>query len=613
MDLFYGGTMERVEIRLFGQMLVRRSDGSVVASGEWRTAKTVDLLRLLALDAGQPVPVHRIFDRLWPDVDVDRARASLRTAASQLRKVLQEDCLQRTAGALVLQGAWVDSVAYLQLLSDVKVARQAGDWVRLVELAKQAESLYLGDVEAPDSSGDWLHETAGHYSRLRGRLLLDAAQAAAALGWLRDSIELAEQANALEETEEAVRVLMRGYAATGEMRRAIEVYETLRRHLADGLGIDPAPQTRAVHLQLLTGTTVEEVPVEAVGQRPAVRGLAEAVRSLGGAGGVVWLVGPEGSGRDTVVEAACRRLDLSLHNMNQQPEWLRSATMPGGDDRNAASDPWDVPETDVLVMPRAAHVPRHARSVLHQLVRRNRQVVVVPVQRHMAVAGGPWVAGDGDAPERLVEVPTLDRAEVEQLATAVLQGRPAPALVDRLVDAAEGRAGDTCRAARRWLNEGRVIWTVGGLDLGAGSVDVPLSAPEQLRRALCSLSAVDADVLAVVALADRALDPAELSRVALLLHGCPVEEADLGRLVAEGLLSQDGDGYRLHPDRERQDLVDRLRPHVRRRLLRLLGDDSGKERRGASRAFVPTQRPQPLEGRVRPASAAQVSGAAFRQ
>ena len=42
---------EPVEIRLLGSLRVRRGDSSVVDASEWRTGKTLDLLRLLALDA----------------------------------------------------------------------------------------------------------------------------------------------------------------------------------------------------------------------------------------------------------------------------------------------------------------------------------------------------------------------------------------------------------------------------------------------------------------------------------------------------------------------------------------------------------------------------------
>src|SRR2546429_9747467 len=80
-----GGTMTQneLEIRLLGPLRVRRSDGTEVDPREWRTGKTADLLRLLAVRSGQPVPVDTILEALWPRVDPQEGLASPRTAGSQ--------------------------------------------------------------------------------------------------------------------------------------------------------------------------------------------------------------------------------------------------------------------------------------------------------------------------------------------------------------------------------------------------------------------------------------------------------------------------------------------------------------------------------------------------
>ena len=139
--------MDSVEVRLLGPLLVRRADGSVVGAEEWRSNKTLDLLRLLALNAGRPMSVATVVDRLWPSVDWDHGRASLRTAASQLRKVLGTDCLERQAGCLAVTGVWFDTWAYIRLGNEVEQARRAGDDETVVRLVREAEALYTGDVE----------------------------------------------------------------------------------------------------------------------------------------------------------------------------------------------------------------------------------------------------------------------------------------------------------------------------------------------------------------------------------------------------------------------------------------------------------------------------------
>src|SRR6202044_3040750 len=53
--------------------------------------------------------------------------------------------------------------------------------------------------------------------------------------------------------EKLAGLLMRTRAATGRQADALTVYETLRTRLADELGIDPGPQLRAGHLEVLRG------------------------------------------------------------------------------------------------------------------------------------------------------------------------------------------------------------------------------------------------------------------------------------------------------------------------------------------------------------------------
>jgi DNA-binding SARP family transcriptional activator len=57
--------------------------------------------------------------------------------------------------------------------------------------------------------------------------------------------------------ETAHRLLMRAYAALGETAAGLRDFEVYRRHLAEELGVDPSPETRALHLELLRSTTSE--------------------------------------------------------------------------------------------------------------------------------------------------------------------------------------------------------------------------------------------------------------------------------------------------------------------------------------------------------------------
>lgn len=267
----------RAEIRLFGPFRVRRADGTDVDTREWRTGKTADLLRLLAVCDGQAVAVDTILDALWPRVDREKGMASLRTAASQIRRVLRQNCVERRYDGLALSSAWTDTVAFRRLATECHQHASANRWAAAIAAAYEADSLYLGDLRPHDPSVAILDEHRVSLRELRLQLLLDGADAAVEMQSYCDGITFATRATEIDPfSERAYRALMRSHAGSGETQRALAAYEQCRAVLADELGVEPAPQTRALHEQLRTA------PVPLAARRSA--GSAGSASSAGPAG-----------------------------------------------------------------------------------------------------------------------------------------------------------------------------------------------------------------------------------------------------------------------------------------------------------------------------------------
>jgi DNA-binding SARP family transcriptional activator len=243
---------DRIEIRLLGGFRVHRADGSLVEDREWRTAKTADLVCLLALRADRYVSVDSLLEALWPSVEPQRGRGSLRTAASQIRQVLGPGHLYRGIEGLKLGKVWVDALSFTDLTTDVRRLLDTGDLTAAAMIISEAVALYSGDLSPRDERGDWALPARRALSDCYQGLLLDAAETAVALGEMREAVEFAGRGLGLDPfSERAARALMRAHAGGGEVSRALREYDRFRRMLAQELGSEPSSETRQLYLRLL--------------------------------------------------------------------------------------------------------------------------------------------------------------------------------------------------------------------------------------------------------------------------------------------------------------------------------------------------------------------------
>lgn len=265
-----------VAVRMLGPLHVSRGDGTVVSPQEWRTSKTADLVRILALHAGEPVASEVLLAALWPRSDQQHGRASLRTAASRLRHVLGSSCLERTMAGLRLCNTWTDVFAFRTLAAEVRHLMDVGELGEVPGLARQADALYRGDLRAHDDSSDWAQHERRNLALAYQSLLCDAADATAACGPAREALDFARRAQAVDLfSERACRALMRAYAELGELPRALREYERCRALLLEELGVDPSAETQALHVRLLRA---ESPPAQVT--RPAIRRPRRPVASL---------------------------------------------------------------------------------------------------------------------------------------------------------------------------------------------------------------------------------------------------------------------------------------------------------------------------------------------
>lgn len=265
-------TMSDVQIQLLGAVEVRRRGCAVPLAG--RRLRT--LLAVLALAADGTVAAGSLVQALWDDDPPERARGSLQTTVSRLRRVIGDDVVQTTAGGYRLRVRRED-VDVLRFRDAVAAASAETDPQQEREQLATALALWAGDPFGEPLS-DWLerHDAPRlieeHLAARERRIDLDLA-ADRAEDVVQELLTLTER---YPMRESLWARLVRALRAAGRAAEALRTYEMVRAMLAEELGADPGQELQQLHHELLTtprsevpGTTVRCPPVRQLPRPPA--------------------------------------------------------------------------------------------------------------------------------------------------------------------------------------------------------------------------------------------------------------------------------------------------------------------------------------------------------
>lgn len=571
--------VDRIEIRMFGRFFVRRADGEVVDGSEWSTGKTTDLLRILALNTDRNVGVNGILEKLWPDVEDAKAHASLRTAASRIRRVLGTDCIDRSLGGLVLRNTWSDVVAFQNLAHDARLAMHARDFSSVVSLVRAAESLYLGDFRTYDDKSVWSIEPIESLRMTRQSLLADAAESSVHLLWMRDAIDFANLAIAADPCfERPHRSLMRAHAGLGETELALRAFEHCRLKLSQELGADPSPQTRALHLQILTGDVANVSLTPFAGRQSQVEELTTTIAASisSDTSDVICVTGPPGSGRTALLQAAATRVP-HVH--------LRHLLHDGHD----TSHHWQLAstttrrKTDIAVCGNADGDPEwestRLLALLDGLDPNTSRLVAIMTSEATGDLLEKKFSSRSITMHRLATGP-LSQTDFATLVANALSGPGTQRLLDELSEQSQQLAGKATSILHKWIASGWIISTQSGLDLYNDAAAVTGLAPvgDTFRILLEQLTPEGMDRCLLITMIDK---PVTASMILDLQEHRPLgtketlEEIQFGldELSDLGILRFTTDKSYVLRNLALQDAFHSwLRPSVRARMYREFGE-----------------------------------------
>ncbi|MEV6345263.1 BTAD domain-containing putative transcriptional regulator [Actinoplanes sp. NPDC051851] len=216
------------------------------------------VLAVLMVEAGRAVSPAELIDRVWGDDPPQRARGALHNYISRLRRVLAPDArvARRPDGyCLEIDPDDVDMHRFRSLIAAEKLDEALAIW----------RERPFGALDTP-----WLDGVRENLQRERHAAELDRNDRALAAGRHAELLHgLAGAVEAYPYDERLAGQYMLALSRGGRPSDALRYYETLRRRLADELGMDPNPALRGIHLEILTAGAHPPVEIPDVRTPPA--------------------------------------------------------------------------------------------------------------------------------------------------------------------------------------------------------------------------------------------------------------------------------------------------------------------------------------------------------
>lgn len=216
------------------------------------------VLARLIVAANSVVAAEAIAAELWPDLEPGRAVAVLQVRVAELRRVLRRvgvaDRLVTRAGGYVLVAGpgEVDAPRFDQLAGQGRALLAAGDAAGAAEILGRALGLWRGQPLADVGDWAWAQAEAARLGEARLAAVGCHVQARLDCGEASELIAELEALTAEHRLRERLWALrMLALYRCGRQAEALEIYQQLRTSLVTELGIEPAPELRELHQQIL--------------------------------------------------------------------------------------------------------------------------------------------------------------------------------------------------------------------------------------------------------------------------------------------------------------------------------------------------------------------------
>lgn len=250
-------------INMLGPVEIVRDPTRPLAADAWVTRRAREILCFIASRRHRRAGKDLIIDTFWGETDPTVVERNFHPTVSHIRKALnskqslKQNLLLYREGDYLLNPEFayrIDIDEFDRLLSEGETARRARKFDQCIECYESAVALYRGEF-MQGGYDPWVDEQRSYY-RLQYLQLLEslAGIAQKAEDWFK-AAQLAHQILRDDPFREDIHcLLMRALAGQGNKGAVKEHYESVKRLLANELGVEPSVETRKTYQELVGPT-----------------------------------------------------------------------------------------------------------------------------------------------------------------------------------------------------------------------------------------------------------------------------------------------------------------------------------------------------------------------
>ncbi|MFJ9153334.1 BTAD domain-containing putative transcriptional regulator [Streptomyces sp. NPDC102270] len=254
---------DHIRISLLGPLEINHNPRRENAGSLQVTAiKLRQVLSMLAVNADTVVSTEQLIDELWPYGPPRTVKTIVQTYVYQLRKLFSsglpaspdESLLVTRPGGylLAVPRQNVDTFEFQRLVEAGRSALTAGQGDCAARHLREALSLWRGPLPTDIVQGPFLHGLAALLEEQRLEAVSLRIEADLANNRHREIVGELRSLVATHQLHESFHVrLMQALHRCGRRGEALTAYHQLRRILDDELGLEPSPEAKRLHHEIL--------------------------------------------------------------------------------------------------------------------------------------------------------------------------------------------------------------------------------------------------------------------------------------------------------------------------------------------------------------------------